>query len=71
MVCVYTGSRWANANIVCLIIHVCETDTMSWGGLHCMWVGVLGGGGAGAGVFIIATDALERTRFQDNGPGDC
>lgn len=65
MVCVYTGSRWANANIVCLIIYVCETVTMSWGGAL-----YVGGCFVGAGVFIIGTDALERTCFQDNGPAD-
>lgn len=36
---VYTGSRWGNANVVCLIIYVCETDTMSWRGCTvCGWV---------------------------------
>lgn len=66
MVCVCTGSRWANANGMCLIIYVCETDTMSWRGCTvcgCLFMG-------GAGVFIIGTEALKRTCFQDNGPGD-
>lgn len=39
MVCVHTGSRWANANTVHLIIYVCETETMSWGG-GALYVGV-------------------------------
>lgn len=66
MVCVYPGSRWANANVMCLIIYVCETDTMSWRG--CTVCGCVFGGGAG--VFIIGMEALKRTCFQDNGPGD-
>lgn len=53
----YGRRRWANANITCLIIYVRETDTKPGGGL---W---------GAGVFIIGTDALKHTCFQDNSPG--
>lgn len=65
MVCVHTGSRWANANTVHLIIYVCETETMSWRG--CTVCGCVFGG---SGVFIIGTEALKHTCFQDNGPGD-
>lgn len=65
MVCVHTGSRWANANTVHLIIFVCGTETMSWRG--CTVCGCVFGV---AGVFIIGTEALEHTCFQDNSPGD-
>lgn len=56
----YRRSRWANANITCLIIYVCETQRP--GGGVCVRMG-------GGGVFITGTDALKRTCFQDNGPG--